>query len=204
MSGVQMTPQRLSVAEIQAAVLAAHRHRPTSTGELLGALSADPARPPAAPPVAPPVAPEPAAAVGSAQRWALVATHGGSGAHCLSQVLAGAFRIQQAWPSGDQSAVLVCRSSARGLLAAQQFARAFRDREAGDTTLLGLLVVADVPGRVPPALRRLERLVSGAVPAVWQVPWVAQWRLEPPGPATPAPEWAAKLSAAITAARAAK
>lgn len=196
MSDLQMTPQRLSVAEIQAAVLAAHRHRPTSTSELPAPTSADPVRPPATPPVTP----APAAAVGIAQRWALVATHGGSGARCLSQVLAGAFRIQKAWPSGDQPAVLVCRSSARGLLAAQQFARAFRDGEAGDTTLLGLLVVADVPGRVPPALRRLERLVSAAVPAVWQVPWVAQWRLEPPGPAAPAPQWAVELSATITAA----
>lgn len=198
MSDVQMTPQRLSVAEIQAAVLAAHRHRPTSTSELPAPTSADPARPPATSPAAP----APAAAVGIAQRWALVATHGGSGARCLSQVVAGAFRVRQAWPSGAEPAVLVCRSSARGLLAAQQFARAFRDRQAGDTTLLGLLVVADVPGRIPPAVRRLERLVSGAMPAVWQVPWVAQWRLEPPGPATPAPQWAVKLSATITAAAA--
>lgn len=193
-----MTPQRLSVAEIQAAVLAAHRHRPTLTSELPAPTSADPVRPSATSPVTP----APATAVGIAQRWALVATHGGSGACCLSQVLAGAFRVHQAWPSGDEPTVLVCRSSTRGLLAAQQFARAFRDGETGDTTLLGLLIVADVPGRVPPAVRRLERLVSGAMPAVWQVPWVAQWRLEPPGPATPAPQWAVKLSATITAAAA--
>lgn len=50
--------------------------------------------------------------------------------------------------------------------------------------LLGLVVVADAPGRLPRILRNRVRLVSGAVPRLWEIPWVGPWRLgetyEPP------------------------
>jgi hypothetical protein len=43
--------------------------------------------------------------------------------------------------------------------------------------LLGLVVVADAPGRLPRPLRDLAELVGGGVPRTWTVPWVEEWRL---------------------------
>ena len=49
--------------------------------------------------------------------------------------------------------------------------------------LLGLVLIADAPGRLPHGLRRLAALIAGGVPAVWSVPWIEAWRLgEPPAP----------------------
>jgi len=47
--------------------------------------------------------------------------------------------------------------------------------------VLGLVIVADAPGRLPRPLRDLAQVVSGGVPRTWNVPWVESWRLgEPP------------------------
>jgi hypothetical protein len=47
--------------------------------------------------------------------------------------------------------------------------------------VLGLVVMADAPGRVPRSLRDLLQVVSGGVPRTWTVPWVEAWRVgEPP------------------------
>ena len=49
--------------------------------------------------------------------------------------------------------------------------------------LLGLVLIADAPGRLPHALRQLAALVAGGVPAVWSLPWIEAWRVgEPAGP----------------------
>jgi hypothetical protein len=57
--------------------------------------------------------------------------------------------------------------------------------------LLGLVAVADAPGRLPRPLRDLLRLVSGGVPRMWEMPWVESWRLgDPPTPSTLPPAYA--------------
>jgi hypothetical protein len=43
--------------------------------------------------------------------------------------------------------------------------------------VLGLVVMADAPGRVPRSLRDLLQVVSGGVPRTWTVPWVEAWRV---------------------------
>ena len=43
--------------------------------------------------------------------------------------------------------------------------------------LLGLVVVADAPGRLPKPLRELKQLVSGGVHRMWTVPWLESVRL---------------------------
>jgi hypothetical protein len=49
-------------------------------------------------------------------------------------------------------------------------------------TVIGLVLVADAPGRLPKPLAELRHLVSGAYPHVWDVPWVEAWRQgDPPG-----------------------
>lgn len=134
----------------------------------------------------------------------LLGTHGASGARCLSAVLPGTRYASQQWPESCGARaplVLVCRSNHRGLTSAQEYARAYRDGElAGQLQLLGVIVSADAPARRPVALRRLERLLSGAVPILAHVPWEPQWRLGPPSNQSPPPAWVAKIAEALTAA----
>jgi hypothetical protein len=42
--------------------------------------------------------------------------------------------------------------------------------------LVGLVLVADAPGRLPPPLVTRIRLLRSVAP-VWRVPWIAPWRL---------------------------
>src|SRR5690625_7783755 len=69
---------------------------------------------------------------------------------------------------------------AHGLLATQTAATKWASG-AVDVDLLGLVLVADAPGRLSRPLRDLARLVSGGLPRVWNLPWIEAWRLgEPP------------------------
>lgn len=135
----------------------------------------------------------------------LLGVHGGSGARCLASVLTGTRTSGGAWPepaAGRGQVVLVCRTSHRGLAAAQDHARQFRDDPAlrDQLDLLGVIVSADAPGRLPPPLRRLERLVSGALPVLGEVPWQPAWRLGPAQPFPEPPAWLTKLQQALSVA----
>jgi len=73
--------------------------------------------------------------------------------------------------------------------------RAIRDWAAGNVPvrLLGLVLIADAPGRLPHGLRQLAALIAGGVPAVWSLPWIEAWRIgDPPGPSN-APKAAERL-----------
>ena len=48
------------------------------------------------------------------------------------------------------------------------------------TELLGLVLIADAPGRLPKELRPLVGLVASATPRIWELPWQPQWRLGQP------------------------
>lgn len=115
-----------------------------------------------------------------------VSVHGGSGASTLASLVEGSAVARQAWPDGRSSAdaaprsVLVARTHAAGLLAARAAATEWAAGSTG-VELLGLVLVADAPGRLPRPLKDLTKLVSGGVPRVWRVPWHDPWRLgEPP------------------------
>ncbi len=202
-----------SVGELQAALEAARQGIFASTvpdaappapgGELPSQPVTAPTPTSSAPTAIKPPAPVPARPADSPVVW-LLGTHGASGARCLAAVLPATRYAGRHWPEPASSAsatVLVCRSSHRGLTAAQDYARAYRDGEqAHHTRMLGLVVVADCPGRLPPPLRRREQLVSGAVPILGRVPWMPQWRLGPPGPSAELPKWVVTLTTAIAAA----
>lgn len=87
-------------------------------------------------------------------------------------------------PPGRTRVVLIARTHASGLRAAQAAARQWASGAlGGGVHLLGLVVVADAPGRLPRPLRDLLGLVSGGLPHVWEMPWVEAWRLgDPPVP----------------------
>ncbi len=114
--------------------------------------------------------------------------HGGAGESTLEELFAGSRAAGHAWPLVPASepparVVLVARTHAHGLNAAQL---AIRDWAAGGVPvlLLGLVLIADAPGRLPHALRQLADLIAGGAPAVWSLPWIEAWRVgDPPGPA---------------------
>ncbi|SOD72936.1 hypothetical protein SAMN05892883_2249 [Jatrophihabitans sp. GAS493] len=204
--GAVTAPRRTpSVSEIQAALQAARE----GLFAAAGAPSGDrlPAATEAQAPVLHRRAAVPAAPLsGTAGQSTvgLMSVHGGAGARTLAAVLPGTHYIGGGWPTDwPRPVLLVCRSNYRGYAAAQEFARAYRDDEAlrACVELAGVVVVADCPGRMPAPLRRLERLVSGALPVVGHVPWMPEWRLGPPDPAALAPEWVSKLTAAVAAAQ---
>ncbi|MFD8242382.1 DUF6668 family protein [Streptomyces albidoflavus] len=119
-------------------------------------------------------------------RWWWVGAHGGSGASTLHAAVPGGAEAGRCWPllpGARPRVVLVARSSASGLAAAQMAAAQWASG-AVPVDLLGLAVVADAPGRLPGPLRDLVRLVGGGVPHLWRVPWSEDWRLGTVTPAT--------------------
>jgi hypothetical protein len=95
--------------------------------------------------------------------------------------------------------VLIARSSGRGLRAAQAAATQWAAGLAPNVEVLGLVIVADAPGRLPRPLRELAQLVSGGVPRTWTVPWVESWRLGEPVALDSAPREVRRLVDELTA-----
>ncbi|WTW98821.1 hypothetical protein OG216_38185 [Streptomycetaceae bacterium NBC_01309] len=141
--------------------------------------------------------------------WWWVGCHGGAGTTTLHQeVVGGAESGIRGWPcrpdGGRTNVVLVARTHARGLTAAQNVARQWAAGYAGSVVLLGLVAVADAPGRLPKALRDSLRFVAGGVPRLWQVPWVENWRTAEQPRGGPTIRETAKLAADLTRLAAAK
>jgi hypothetical protein len=122
-----------------------------------------------------------------------VGAHGGAGESTLaglddSWAAAGHGWPNEPSPSGRSpgglntvhQTVIVARSHLAGLRAAQIAARQWASGRAPSIHLLGLIIVADAPGRLPRPLRELQQIVSGGVPRTWTVPWVEAWRTAPP------------------------
>jgi hypothetical protein len=120
-----------------------------------------------------------AALPGDPRLWVLGA-HGGAGESTLARVLTGAAPTGHRWPATTTTPVLlVARSSMTGLTAARRAATQWASGAAGPLTLLGLVVIADAPGRTPRPLAHLTDLVGGGVPRIWRWPWIDHLRLTP-------------------------
>ncbi len=135
--------------------------------------------------------------VGEAAAVWWVGAHGGAGESTLEELFSGSRAADHTWPltGADRPparVVVVARTHARGLKAAQT---AIREWAAGDVEvlLLGLVLVADAPGRLPGGLRRLADLIAGGAPAVWSLPWVETWRVGELPAASNAPKVAGRL-----------
>ena len=117
-----------------------------------------------------------------------VGAHGGAGESTLEDLFSGSRAAGHCWPMSaaglaPAEVVLVARTHARGLEAAQRAMRQWAFPGFVQVSLLGLVLIADAPGRLPRPLRDLADHVKGGAPRVWWVPWVEAWRLgEPPGP----------------------
>jgi hypothetical protein len=91
----------------------------------------------------------------------------------------------------------VCRTDARGITAAGLLLAQWAGHRAGDVEVVALVTVPDSPAHLPKSLRLRLLELSGSVPVVVTVPWIASWR-ETPGVAAPAATKAAALVAALT------
>lgn len=122
----------------------------------------------------------------AASLW-VVGAHGGAGESTLAE-LDGSWRAaDHAWPELPTGAVAPCvvvaRTNVRGLLAARAALTQWASSGAGASVqLLGLVLVADAPGKLPPPIRDLAKVVGGGAPRVWSVAWVEPWRLGDPVP----------------------
>lgn len=109
----------------------------------------------------------------------IVGAHGGAGASTWARLLdagdAGAAWPQHVNPTRPLSIVVCCRSTAAGLRAAQDVGIEWA-AGALPGQLVGLIVGADAPGRIPRELRELREVTSGAFPHSVFVPWQARWR----------------------------
>ncbi|GGX36630.1 hypothetical protein GCM10010353_59690 [Streptomyces chryseus] len=140
--------------------------------------------------------------VSAGSGWWWLGCHGGAGVTTLEHAVPGGRDAHRMWPAGvpgwpAHPVVLVCRSSYGGLTAAQRAAAQWASGALLGVDLLGLVVVADAPGRLPRPLRDFCRLVSGGVPQTWTVPWVEPWRLGNP-PTTHQPSELGALRRTLT------
>jgi hypothetical protein len=120
--------------------------------------------------------------------------HGGAGESTLASLAAGTRPADHAWPMPSRRGTthrvaLVARTNYSGLTAAQRAATEWASNSLGDgVQLVGLVLIADAPGRRPKILRELEEVVSGGVPRVWALPWVDAWRVTSPQPGEQLPK----------------
>lgn len=104
--------------------------------------------------------------------------HGGSGESRIAALHTSWTATQHAWPDSPGAAVLlVARTSAYGLQAAHSaIADWAAGRTPGSAALVGVVLVADAPGRLPRPLHDLAKLVVGGVDRSWRIGWSERWR----------------------------
>lgn len=117
-----------------------------------------------------------------------VGVHGGAGESTLAIAMPGSTAAGHGWPvepSGPGGTpipvpvVLVARSHGTGLIAAQNALREWAAGAVAPARLLGLVVIADSPVRLPKELREMQRLVAGGAPNFWTIPYIDALRLGP-------------------------
>lgn len=123
----------------------------------------------------------PAASRGERPLLWWMGAHGGAGESTLAALLPGSMEAEHVWPQTDSGipmpVVVVARTSMRGLTAAQVALTQWASGMVPGVKLLGLVMLADAPGRLPRPLRDLARVVGGGAPRMWSVPWVPSWRM---------------------------
>lgn len=109
-----------------------------------------------------------------------VKAHGGAGTTSLVEALGGV-DLGARWPDPARGEprriVLVGRTSAGGLQAVSRALGALTEGDAPHgLDLLGVVLVADAPGRLPLSLLRRIRVLRSAA-RVHRVPWIPAWRM---------------------------
>lgn len=112
--------------------------------------------------------------------WWVVGAHGGAGASTWAHLL-GARDAGTAWPvpgpGGPRTlALVVARTSAQGVAAARDAAVQWASGDLPGVVLVGLVLGADAPGRLPRPLRGAVAALDGAYPVVVSAGWQEAWR----------------------------
>ncbi|MCX7541345.1 hypothetical protein OS128_00230 [Corynebacterium sp. P5848] len=104
----------------------------------------------------------------------LVAAHGGAGVSTLEKFWQPAADASRMWPQDEDSTacVVVARSTKAGLEAAAQTIL----NDTGSAEIIGLVVVADVPGKLPKDLDHKLRMFDEQMP-VWRIDYLPKLRL---------------------------
>ncbi|MEV5960566.1 DUF6668 family protein [Kribbella sp. NPDC051952] len=109
-----------------------------------------------------------------------VGVHGGAGETTLSLLLPGTRAANHRWPIPPPPVptpvILVARTHGSGLRAAQRAAIEWASGVVQGVAVLGLVLIADAPGRLPRVLDDFADIVGGGVPRVWDIPWIEEWR----------------------------
>ncbi|GAB2559331.1 DUF6668 family protein [Kribbella endophytica] len=109
-----------------------------------------------------------------------VGVHGGAGESTMAQLLPGTRAAAHRWPIPPPPVptpvVLVARTNGSGLRAAQRAAIEWASGVVQGVAVLGLVLIADAPGRLPRVLDDFADIVGGGVPRVWDIPWIEEWR----------------------------
>lgn len=134
----------------------------------------------------------------SAAGWFLLAAHGGAGAGLLSRLSSATSDLDQVigqdagqlWPAPSLeitgAVVVVTRTTVSGLTKARDLAAQYLAGAAPPgTELLGVVLVADQPGKPPAAVATSVKLLDGVFARTWQVPYVPQYRLIGPDQTPP-------------------
>lgn len=108
--------------------------------------------------------------------------HGGAGESTLARLFAGFAPAHHAWPIGPRGrarvrVTLCARTSFWGMTAVQASMRDWSANHRSHVDVLGLVLVADRPGKLPSPLRELEQSLAGATPRLWRLPWADRWTL---------------------------
>ncbi len=117
----------------------------------------------------------------SVRCWFLGA-HGGAGESTLTLLFAGFGSADHAWPVGPPGCartrvVLCARTSFWGMAAAMRVAGQWEAERlrARVEMPLGLVLVADRPGRLPKQLEAFAHHLGSAAANTWRLPWVDAW-----------------------------
>ncbi|NLU77212.1 hypothetical protein HCA58_02150 [Micromonospora sp. HNM0581] len=109
-----------------------------------------------------------------------IGAHGGAGASTLTRLLGGT-DIGCRWPDpalAEPAQVMVTgRTNLDGLRAVSRVLNAMREgRHPADLRLVGVVLIADLPGWLPPPLLARIRLLRSISP-VYRLPWIPQLRV---------------------------
>jgi hypothetical protein len=98
----------------------------------------------------------------------------------MSLLLPGTRAANHRWPIPPPPiptpVILVARTHGSGLRAAQRAATEWASGVVQGVAVLGLVLIADAPGRLPRVLDDFADIVGGGVPRVWDIPWIEEWR----------------------------
>lgn len=110
--------------------------------------------------------------------WVL-GTHGGAGETTVAGLIPGAAAAGHLWPDQhpEPAVVLTARTHPAGLRAAQLAMRCWAAGVTPQVRLLGLVLVADAPGKLPREIRDHIAVLRGGVPRLWQLGWDEHHRL---------------------------